>query len=548
MEARIQRRRTLLGLGVVAALTAFAIACQAPAAAPTGATPAAGKTGAPTPAAGTPAKSAEPTARVVASINPHVTASYRVDDSGTAGQTAQFYWPMYDGLVWVDREGKLQPGLARAWRTTDAQTWTFDLREDVKFHNNSAFTAEDVVKSFEWYRNPEARSRNSSLFPTVDTIRAIDAKTVEIKLRQPQPSFVKLIALALVFDASEDIQRAQQQPIGTGPYKFVQFKEKDVLEFEAMPSSFVSPRGPAPIKNLVIRAIPEEATLASAVHTGEIEIGYPINSPDLVNALRRDGYTVKVDPGSAQIHLTFDMSKAPMNDIRVRRALNLAVNRAEILERVQGGFGELDAQLIGKEVLGYNPNIRPFPFDQAQARQLLAEAGFANGFNTRIRYTDSLGDTVAAAIAANLRQVGVNAELQRIESAVWLDEYYARQDSGKREGLWMGVTNWEQTFEPDPVWRWWSADIPLGGDNPRVGGRRWDGEPYERFNALYQRAKATIDEQERGRLYQEAGAYLNSQIPVLFLWRFGRPAAMRQTVDWTPGLYADAWTRQITKR
>jgi peptide/nickel transport system substrate-binding protein len=473
-----------------------------------------------------------------------VTRAYNTGEGGGSGQSAQVYWPAFDGLVWVDREGRIQPGLARAWETTDARTWTFRLRDDIRFHDNTPLEAKHVVETFNFYRDPTKGQQAVALFGNVDTITATDPRTVTIVLRQPAPSFAKAIALALVTKGDELQSKGATEyfrnPIGTGAYRVVRVVQSQEVAFEAMPPGFVSPRQAA-VRELVFKDVPEASTRLAGALSGDTDIAYTINV-DQIRQAESGNLTVQRYLGSAQNHLTMNVTERPFNDIKVRQALNHAIDRQSIINNIFQGNAQIDTQLIGSAVLGFNPQLQPYPFDQNRARQLLAEAGFPNGFRTTLTYTavtPTQGTDSAPAIAADLARVGVQAELRLTQSPEWLDQYFGPPD--RRQGLWAGTTNWEQTFEAESVWRWWSDEVAVGTATER-GGRRWENPE---FFQLYRTAKATVNEADRGRAYQAAGRYLYDQVPVVFLWIGGNAVAYNgRKLDWTPGLFADIWTPQ----
>ncbi len=544
---------TAIGLGVACTQ---AVAPPAPTTAPAKpaakATPAEPKAAAPKPAAkAAPAKPkaaapkpaakaapAGPTGRVLFATGPAYLDTYNAGEAGGAGFDAQFLWPAYDGLVWVDRTGEVRPALASEWSSDDGITWTFKIREDIKFQDGTPLTADDVLATFEYWMGPENESQAIRVFPDVKAISAPAEYTIVIELKKLVVTFPKIVALAMVVKGRELQEVGDEEffknPIGTGPYRFVQHEPNAVIRYEAMEPGYVTARGQPNINELWLLSIPELATRVAALQAGDIDIADRM-SADVIPQLEKAGFRIPTDPGSAQVHLTLNLDEGPTTDVRVRQAINYAVNRPSILENLVGGYGKLDGQLVGEEVLGYNPDVKPYPYDPEKAKELLAEAGFADGFPMSMIYRATIGPGVAEAIVADLAEVGIDVELLVTPRAEWLTQYFGPQSG--RPSLWQGITNWEQTFEVDPVWRWWSSDFELDA------GRRWQNEE---FNDLYQKGKQTVDIEERDKIYQEAAVIINEQAPVLFMWRMSRTAGISDRVEWTPGLFADMFVSVLS--
>jgi peptide/nickel transport system substrate-binding protein len=457
---------------------------------------------------------------------------------------AIFYWPAFDGLTWVDRNGKVQPGLASSWSSDDGQTWTFKLRTDVNFHDGTPLQAQDVVGTFQYYANPANKARFASQFANA-TFAAPDPATVMVTLPTTVWSFPAEVALALVVkgrqidpnDPQSMTNYMQNSPVGTGPYKLVNFKPSDTIQYDAMPSGFVSPRGPAAIQTLIFRQIADSATRLAALRAGDIQLDYDLPY-DSMDQLKQQGYTVGIDPGTNEVSLNLDTSSGPTQDVRVRQAINYAIDKTGIVNSLRGGVGVQDGQLLSQQVLGHNPNIQPYPYDPAKARQLLADAGYPNGFD--IGNFSSTGvvfsDTLVQAIQANLEDVGITSTINMLDAPVWVASFYA-PPSG-RQGIWAYALNWEQTWEAESVYRWWSSDLPTDG------GRRWTDE---KFDAMYLQAKGTQDPTQRAAAYQQVAQYMHDQAPVAILWENSVPTAWdTKKISWNPGLFADAFTSQLT--
>lgn len=536
-----------LAFALVAGFAVTLAACAAPAAPSPTTSPSAAATGAAAPATGAPSPvvRSEPSGRVTLGLTlagPRL--QFYNPGEAASGLSAQYFWPVFDSLVLIDRDGKVQPSLAREWRTDDARTWTFTLRDDIRFHDGTPLTSADVVGTFEYYRDPKSGVRTTALFGDVDAISAPSPTSVVITLKKPVANLPRVLSLAMVTQGQKVREQGdayfERGAQGTGPYRFVKLERNTSLELEAMPASFVTPRGTANVKTLVERFIPEPATLNAALQTGAVDIASPVTA-DSAAAFQGGAFRIVKDSGTQIADFGLDNYDGPTTSLQVRQAINYAVDRKTILAAVFGGYGELDAQLVVPEMLGYNPQVQPYGFDQARARQLLAQAGFPTGFRIPMTVygtsSSCCGAPLAEAVSADLRKVGIETDISLLESAVWSQNFNATPD--KRRGLFAESFNFEKTFEPDSIWPFWTSDRTL------QTGRRWNDQ---RFDDLYQRARTTVDERQRAQLYQQAAQYFHEQAPVLFLWRFGSAVALRSNIDWNPGLFQDAMVSQLKFR
>ncbi len=538
-------RAWLVAAGLAVSLTAVA-ACQQAPATPGAATPAAGTTppaAATTPAAGTPAAQA-PRVPQGSIVWARGGTTLRTFDPGqvNSSEGGGFMYPVFDSLGWLDSSGELQPALASSWSVApDNLTWTFRLG-DWTFQNGRAVTAEDVTGTWDRVRSDPRLLGNAS-FANVDSYRIVDPKTVEIKTKTPLPVLPKIISLLAIipvqeFNAMGGIDRFSQEPIGSGPFRAVRTDFNDRIEYEAMPNTFRTVRGTPYYQKVTLQFILEEGAREAALRSGAVQVAAV--SDDVAFRLGQDGFNNFFTRGGATTHVNIDTFNAPFTDVRVRQALNHAVDKQTILQQLYRGNGEPDGQMSGSGVVGYNPDVRAYPYDVARARQLLQEAGLGGGFRTTLTTVPTIGsinNQVGEVIQQYLRAVGVEAAITPKDNATWVQAY--NQGPEARPGLTMQVFNFDQTFEVDPAWRWFSSDFTV------QGGRRWVDETFDR---QFQAAKATIDLNQRNRLYQQAAVTLNQGAPVIFLWRRFAPVTTARNVQFeTPG-FADALVTQLRPR
>ena len=297
-----------------------------------------------------------------------------------------------------------------------------------------------------------------------------------------------------------------------------------------MGADFKTPRGVPDVKDVVLNFIGDEATQSAALRTGEVDISYPLSN-DGAKALWAEGFKEIKSPGTSTRHFFIDVNTPPTDNKLVRQAFQYAVDVDTMIKALFDGNANPDAQLIGAEVVGFNPDLKPYPYDLDKARALMAEAGQSEGFKLPMTLIPVPGakDT-GEAVAQALGDINVEFDIEILEVGVWVGEYYGPQEN--RDGLWFEVINWDQTFEPNSTWRWYSSDI--GIDN----GRRWENQEFDDF---YQKAKSTFDKDERAAIYREAGELLYEESPALYLWQQLAVGAMKENVSFDPGLFAANW-------
>src|SRR5271169_6743892 len=343
-------------------------------------------------------------------------------------------YALHDAMV-KPMPGKTQtPCLAESWSATpDGLSYEFVLRKGVKFHNGEPVTAEDVKFSFERYHG----AAHQLMKDNVAAIEIPDPLQVRFKLKKPWPDFITFYSTAsgsgwivpkkyVEQVGDEGFKRA---PIGAGPYKFVSFTPGVELVLEAFDDYW---RKPPNVKRLVMKVIPDEATRLAALKRGEVDIAYSIRG-ELAEELRRTpGLALKPVVLQAPNWLYFPEQwdpKSPWHDLRVRQAANLAIDREGMSQALFLGYCKITNSIIPYTFDYYwQPPVAVY--DPTKAKKLLAEAGFANGFDAGLLYCDSSYSNMAEVSVDNLRQIGIRTQLQPIERAGFFAGYsnkkYAR--------------------------------------------------------------------------------------------------------------------------
>jgi len=348
------------------------------------------------------------------------------DPAETPGLITPFMilYALHDAVVKPMPGQPMAPSLAESFSAAeDGRSYDFILRQGAKFHNGDPVTAEDVKFSFERYRG----ASHSLMHDRVAEIETPDPRHVRFNLKKPWPDFLTFYATATgagwivpkkyVEKVGDD--GFKKAPVGAGPYKFVSYTPGIELVFEAFDQYW---RKTPSVKRLVFRSIPEEATRLAALKRSEVDIVYSIRG-ELAEELRSTaGLTLKPIDSTAPFWLYFADEwdpKSPWYDERVRRAANLAIDRNTINEALTLGYSKITNSIVPRT---YDFYWQPPPavYDPAKAKQLLAEAGHAGGFDAGDYYCDSSYANVGEAVLNNLREVGVRSQLRPLERAAFL--------------------------------------------------------------------------------------------------------------------------------
>ena len=374
----------------------------------------------------------------------------------------------YEALITFDKNLKPSPGLAESWKKIDDLTWEFKLRKGVSFQNGEPFNAAVAKFSIERCKTHK-QSQYKYMVPDYDAITVVDDHTLRYKTKVPTPEMlVMLESVAMVppeyfskWDA-KDWTHLNHNPIGTGPYKFIEWVKDDHLNMVANDKWW---GGKVDFPEVTIRPIPEDATRVAALVSNEIDVCWGVPIPDIPRIDKNRSTYVSRVPSQRAIYMMFDVhsdkgGKAPemqpglpagkpnpFKNFKVRKAVAHAINIDEIIKYVMEGSAYPASEIISKHVDGYNPNIKRAKFDPELSKKLLAEAGYANGFKFNFdcpndRYIND--QSVTEAIAHQLTKVGLKPTVVATPKAVFFPKMN-RYESPLFLAGW-GTLSWQGTF------------------------------------------------------------------------------------------------------
>lgn len=440
-------------------------------------------------------------------LDPHVNSNTR---------DSIFFHALFDRLIERSPDGNLFPGLATEWSVADDNvTWTLLLRDDVVFQDGTPFNAEAVVFNLERIVNPDTKSEYAvfQLGP-YESSSAVDEYTVEIKMTEPYgplPVSLATYALSMVSPTAAEAagETFGQSPVGSGPFKFVEWVPQNQVVLERSPdyawaSEIHAVSGPAQLAKLTFRPIVEPATRGAALLAGEVQMAI-LSASDFAALEGNSGFRQEtiLTEGYPPAGLFVNTQRAPTDDVLVRQALAFGVNRDEVNAVVyEGASGPADS-VISNFGWAYDPASALYSYDPEQAGQLLDEAGWTMG-DAGIRQKDGQDLTVVHLALTSVKQVAelVQAQLKDIGVNV---ELLVQDNPAQQQSAQQGLHNlvWTQWSGVDP------ADLRKVYGSENIGDG-WNFAHYDspELDALFLEGAALNDQEERKAVYSQVGMLL----------------------------------------
>lgn len=414
---------------------------------------------------------------------------------------------IYSRLVEADENMQIHPGLAESWQQLDDRTMQFKLRKGIKFHNGDDFTAEDVKFSFERMMNSP---RIAFVLPPIERIDVVDDYTVNIVTKTPfGPLLAHLShpALGMVSKKllTENPEALKEKPIGTGSYKFKEWIYGDKLVLEKNEDFYdKNERG---LKYIIFKNVVEASNRAIGLETGEIDIATPISSVDEENIKNNPKLQLLTKPSISYTYIGMNMTKAPLNDIRVRKAINYAIDKQAIIDVILNGNGKIATSPIAPGVFGFTDKTKNYEYNVEKAKELMKEAGYENGFTTSILvFSEEANTQTAEIVQAYLKEIGIDLKIEIVEvSAYW--DMTERGVHNLFLGSWGVVTG--------------DADYGLYAmyhSSAKGGAGNRDFYENEKVDELLDKAKTEIDPETRKKLYEEAQILIVNDAPDVMLY------------------------------
>lgn len=438
-------------------------------------------------------------------------------------------------------DGTVEPNLATRWEVSpDARTWTFYLRKGVKFHNGEPFNAEAVKFSVEWIRDPKVFTQFKGYWSLLDRVDLVDDSTVRFYFTKSYPLLAQVLPWHLPIlppkYVSENRTSWGRKPIGTGPYKFVEWVPNVRIVMEANMDYW---GGPPPFKKLIFRPIPEETARTAALLSGEVDIVGPLNLDQAAMVAATKGVRVEWTDTLARERIQIRWDKKPFDDIRVRQAIAHAINRDPIIKSILGGRAVPVYGPVVKLEWGFDPNLKdPYPYNPARARQLLAEAGYPNGLEADYAYVPGMtakNAEAAQAIASDLAAVGIKLNLTPTEWGKFVKMQKEHQAAPLSQTFWKGGGNFHG---------WHPFQILL---HCKVSSALWNPktpQPYwcdPKVDALHEEATQVLvtDPARARQLWAQAQELAAKLVHQLWLWQYKEPWGASDKIVFKPAPSSD---------
>lgn len=426
------------------------------------------------------------------------------------------HWNVFEALVRNDRDARIEPLLAQSWKVIDTTTWEFKLKPNVRFHDGSEFTADDVVFSL---ARPDTLIGSPGPFTSftkpIASVTAVDKLTVRIKTKEPNYAAL-LTDLNSVFIVSRKHATGATQAdfdagkaaIGTGPYRFAKFAKGDRLEFER----FAEYHAQQPdFERVTLRILPQDSARVAALLAGDVDAIENPPTQDLARIRKETALHIEQQVSWRTLFFHLDQGRDvspfitgkdgkplaanPLKDVRVREAISKAINREALVERVMEKLALPASNVVSPPIFGHNAALKPVGYDIEGAKKLLAAAGYPAGFNVTLhgtanRYVND--ERVVQAVAAMLGRIGITAKVETQPVAT----YFGKMRNGEFSIALLG-------------WGSQGGDLALrsllGTPNPQTGFGTWNWGKYSnpKLDTLIAQALTTTDQTQREAIARE---------------------------------------------
>ena len=429
------------------------------------------------------------------------------------------YSNVFEGLTRFGPDGSVNPGLAQSWEISDdGLVYTFHLAEGVKFHDGSAMDAEDVKFSLDRIGAEDSANAQKALYSAISEVIVVDPMTVEVKLSEPNGTLIFNMAWGdAVIVAPESIENIKQQPVGTGAFKFTNWVQGDNITLEKNAEYWGTP---AKLDKVTFKFISDPTAAFAAVMAEDVDVFAGFPAPENLPQFEADArFQVIVGNTEGETILSTNNKMPPLDNVKVREAIAHAIDRQAIIDGAMFGLGTP----IGTHFAPHHPDYVDLTgmseYDPEKAKALLAEAGYPDGFKTTLKLPPpSYARRGGEIIAAQLRAVGIDAEISNLEWAQWLEQVFKGKD--------FGLTIVSHT-EPMDIGIYARPDYYFQYDNPA-------------FQELNSKLEVEADAEARSQLLGQMQRMIAEDYVNGYLFQLATPTVAKKGVT---GLWKDAPTQ-----
>jgi peptide/nickel transport system substrate-binding protein len=438
---------------------------------------------------------------------------------------------MYDTLVALDTDLELQPALAESFEQVEDTIWEAQIREGVTFHDGSELNAEVVKANLDRVLDPDMGSPLAFLFDMIDSVEVTDEYTVEITtaypfsalplhLAHPGGHIISLESIEADYEAVENGEEpfasVNENPVGTGYFKYDDRSHGESITLVKNADYWGEE---AKVDSVTFKVVPEDLTRIAELETGEANIIYPVNANDIEQIDSNEGTHVKQSESASLSYVGMNTEREPFDDPRVRQAVAMAIDNEPIIEGVTDGVALPAEGPLAPTVFGYSDELTPLEHDLEEAKQLLADAGYEDGFTAAIATNDRTTSDIAEIVQAQLNEIGIDLEIEMMETGAYL-ELTANGETDMHVGSW-GTVTLDADYGLYPMFHSENAGAP--------GNRSFFSN--EEVDDLLEQARQTTDENERLELYEEAQQIIIDEAPIVPIYHSVLLAGLRDEVN-----------------
>lgn len=438
---------------------------------------------------------------------------------------------LYSSLIVMEPGSVLAPGLAKSWTMIDDKTWRFELVPGVKFPSGEAMTSDVVAWNVKRIMDPATKAANGSRYKLIQDVKINSPTSFDIITSAPFPALpAQLTMLYMMAPEWTKTHNPAIEAMGTGPYELVEMRAGERIVLKARADYW----GDKPeFETVTFRIIPETAARVAAMLAGEMDYVTGFSPTEIARINASEHATADSVPSNRAIIIKFNSLKAPFKDNnKLRQAFNYAIDKQSIMEAMWHGTGALsDCQILSPMYFGYNPELKPYPYDPEKAKLLLAEAGYPGGKGLNIEFEVPRGRYLAAedisqAVAAQLGEIGVTVNIVEREFA----SYFAKlQAGGMAEMGYIGT-----------AWPTLDADGALTALLPGFPDAYYEND---KFVELMNAGRVEMDVEKRRAIYAEATKNMCENPPVIFMANQPHTYALSDRVEWQ--VRGDDWVRAM---
>lgn len=445
---------------------------------------------------------------------------------GTQGQVVRK--TIMESLVFRDEEGNYLPQLAERWETDpDGVTWRFYLRKGVEFHDGTPFTAEAVKRSVERMIDPEKGLPRGSEFRWIDSVNVVDDYTVEIKTKEPFGpvlAYLAMDSMSVLSPASLDKygDDIAWNPVGTGPFRFDSYVPEESITVVRNDNYWGEP---AYVDKIVFLTVPEDATRLTMLEAGEADIVVNLPAYQIDRLKGSPTVDVRIDTCTRVAHIGINCLNEPFDDVRVRQAMNYAVDKEALVAGILTGLGMPADSIFAPATWGYSP-IDKYSYNPEKAKELLREAGFPDGLKAKLQTPQGryfMDRETAVAFQAQMAEVGIDLEIETVDWATYLQILRYPPETNETQVYLLG-------------WESGTADFQLPAGNifhsSSWAPTAWNTMFYksEKADELIGRAAAEVDPDKRMELARQVQETIMEDAPWVPLYVYPQITALRKDV------------------